>query len=437
MIIDVEAAAPFKTTLRVEPERQTTPRATARDDRRLEGDDEMQKDVRVSRPAGGQRRREQMRRRKSEKKRPKHYWSDVSNIERELRSFWEDDCGIDIDAGRPPPIPNEMLLRSLDRHDLRGAIVRIGGRDALSEMLGKAPIVPGPWRDAVRESPELRRLIADCAIADGGGGELPLEPDRLSPPAAYGLISKSRRGMAEMMELQDIANDSYVRRWSHRSGRKPKGYWTLRVVIQELYEYVDEYRERHGRPSVWMPRSSELMSNGREGLGQAMRRFGGADRIRELAGMVPHGEWKYFEGQLELVLGLVRYIDEHRGSDYSQFPSATDIRRKGYDRLYSLVQYYGGCAFLSLRFGMSSTAEAEYFEMNWGPFDLLFAARLLSFVRDEQLRKNPPLDHPVIGIPSPSRLLASADRDGNWLHEKICEFGGYENVARRLGLAFD
>lgn len=210
--------------------------------------------------------------------------------------------------------------------------------------------------------------------------------------------------------------------------------------------YVDAYKEHHGRPSVWMPRPSELTCNGRDDLKQAMNRFGGADSICRRAGMVPYKEWSYFDGQLELILELVRYCDEYEGSDYSQFPSVTEVRNNGYERLHALIQLYGGRKFLSSRFGMSnqsSAAETLYLEMNWGDFDIKFAARLLSFVRDDHLRKWPPIQHNVISMPSQSKLLRAVNSDSKladncaWLHERICEYGGYENVARRLGLALD
>jgi len=358
-------------------------------------------------------RRKPQERKKPENRRPKYFWLDASNLEKELRSFWNDDCGVELAKNEPPPIPNEILLMYYERHDLRGAIASNGGRLDVSEKLGGAAIMPGNWRDAVSESKELRQLV---------GSDKNLSADY--PPT--GTARESPRIRETSM------------RWSHHTGRKPKGYWSLRVVVQELYEYVDKYREEHGRPAVWMPRPSELSSNGRDDLTQAMNRFGGADRICEQAGMIPYKEWFYFEGQLELLLELQRYCDEYESSNYSQFPSVSDIRRNGYAHLHSLVQFYGGKKFLALRFGMISTprsTETGYLEMNWGPFDLKFASELLSFIREDQLKKNPPLRRKAIGIPSESKLLANSSR-GSWLVAKIQEFGGYENVARRLGLAF-
>lgn len=78
--------------------------------------------------------------------------------------------------------------------------------------------MPGRWTDAVQESPELQQLLR--------------KDDSLSaerPPVS-----------SPLHEAHDNANNNNnhdeheSRRWLHQIGRKPKGYWSLRVVIQEL-----------------------------------------------------------------------------------------------------------------------------------------------------------------------------------------------------------
>jgi hypothetical protein len=215
---------------------------------------------------------------------------------------------------------------------------------------------------------------------------------------------------------------------------------------------VDSYKVENNRPSVWMPRPSELAIHGRDDLRQAMNRYGGARNICRTAGMIPYQEWFYFEGQLELLNGLKQYLDEHANSDYTKFPTVSEIKSRGYDQLHSLIQYYGGRTFLSSRLNMSlhegKTTRRKYnisytknnhvdgdnAVMKFGLFDLVLAIQLLNFVRMDQLKRSPPLQSPVIAMPSRTKLLSTAD-DGVWLDSKIDEFGGYENVARRLGLA--
>ena len=214
----------------------------------------------------------------------------------------------------------------------------------------------------------------------------------------------------------------------------------------------------HNRPSVWLPRPSELSMNGRDDLRQAMNRYGGVRSICRTAGMISYQEWFYFEGQLELLNELKLYLDEYANSDYTMFPNVSDIKRNGYDQLHNLIQYYGGRKFLSSRLNMSirnnskdqSTTtmrrKMKYTNNNdnivknddtiikFGLFDLVFAIRLLNFIRMDQWKRSPPLQSPVIAMPSRNKLLTLAE-DGIWLDTKIDEYGGYENVARRLGLA--
>jgi hypothetical protein len=193
-----------------------------------------------------------------------------------------------------------------------------------------------------------------------------------------------------------------------------------------------------------MPRLSELVAAGRSDLKEAIIRFGGYEKVTKVAGMIEYREWCYLEGQLELLVELKRYCDEHCDSDYSRFPCVSGLRHVGYSRLHSLIQYYGGRKFLAMRLGMSTHAGIERSlpkQLSWGRFDLEFALRLLHFIRADQMRHNPPLISKQRGlplsidIPTDSRL-SGAGEEGRWLRDKIHEYGGHENVARRLGLGF-
>lgn len=214
------------------------------------------------------------------------------------------------------------------------------------------------------------------------------------------------------------------------------------ILINPRYAYVADYRDQHQRPAVWMPRPSEFATHGRDDIRQALNRFGGAGRICRLAGMVPFHEWYYMEGQLQLVMELQRFLNRHAAGDYSTFPVVQNVKRHDgdFDSLVSLIHFYGGRNFLAARLGMKhpNTRVDHDSELNFGPFSLDFAVRLLLFVRDRELRKNPPLANPVIVMPSPKQLIMSNDNNEEerlYLHESIMKFGGYENVARRLGLA--
>jgi hypothetical protein len=198
-------------------------------------------------------------------------------------------------------------------------------------------------------------------------------------------------------------------------------------------------------PESWMPRLSQLEQAGRSDLARAIQRFGGTEFICNTAGLVPFREWNYVEGMYEMLLGLKEYLDEYNDGDYNTFPVATHLKERGKDRLYSLIQYYGGVKFLSARLDMEYTGKKNArrksksqlvsADMNWGSFDLVFAIELYSVCRERQLEKKPPLRSPEIQIPSQRDLFDYGER-GMQLDQKIQQYGGYENVARRLGLGF-
>jgi hypothetical protein len=168
---------------------------------------------------------------------------------------------------------------------------------------------------------------------------------------------------------------------------------------------------------------------GRDDLAQGIERFGGFDKICKLAGLVPFREWSNFEGQYELMLELRNYLNLYHGGDQTYFPPENDMKRHGFDQLYSLVQFYGGSELLANRFSMSSeNAPRQDFD-----FSIDAAIELYRFVRADQMKQKGPLRSPVIAIPSQENLLANGQEQ---LHQSIMELGGYESVARRLGLDF-
>jgi hypothetical protein len=178
----------------------------------------------------------------------------------------------------------------------------------------------------------------------------------------------------------------------------------------------------------------ELSNMGRDDLRQAIVRFGGSTNICKLAGLVPYREWHYFEGQYELLVELRNYLDFYHDGNRTYFPPASAMKRHGQNNLHSLVQFYGGSKFLANRLSMSSAnASRHYADLNWGPFSIDTAIELYRFVRADQMKKKGPLRRPVVAIPSQRKLLANGQEQ---LHQNIMELGGYESVARRLGLDF-
>mmetsp|Transcript_33731 Transcript_33731/g.73071 ORF Transcript_33731/g.73071 Transcript_33731/m.73071 type:complete len:461 (-) Transcript_33731:161-1543(-) len=367
-------------------------------------------------------------RRKPKARRPNGYWSDRDNLRKEIEMFWHD---VGVTTTSPPtlsPIPNEALLNHFGRNDLRWAIARHGGREAVSEWMGGVPLVPGKWAEAVATCSEVQQLLDPSNVA---GRKLSADVPPKSPQA----------------EHRDIISSSTKPRWKHRPGRKPKGYWTEERVLVEFLKYLYDCKLKMNRPSVWMPRPSELPHD----LKGAVARFGGRKKICEQLQLVPFNEWNYFERQFQLILELQKYLETKsgRGSPAEHcFPHMTDVLDDDeYKTLYDLVQYFGGRKFVASRLGLELCGDANSSRRAWqtsyqstdltlisfGRFNLDFAVRLLGFIRNDLMEKRPPLKPATIQMPRKELLLA---RGETRLAEEIEIYGGYENVARRLGLDF-
>jgi hypothetical protein len=146
-------------------------------------------------------------RQKPKNRRPKYYWSDLKNVEREFRELWASH-NIEIDHNQPPPIPNESLLNHWKRHDLRASIVVHNGREELADALGGSMIIPGRWKEAVH-TPIVQRLI-----------ELDSALDANVPPLSPQQVREGKvRGAMKMKTTT----------------RKESGYWNSQRVIRELY----------------------------------------------------------------------------------------------------------------------------------------------------------------------------------------------------------
>ena len=386
----------------------------------------------------------QIRPKHGKNRRPKNYWLSVKNVDKELRQLWASQ-NITIQRHEPPPIPNESLLNYWKRHDLRAAIVTHNGREELAELLGGSFIIPGRWKDAVRTS-VVQEIMKNNQQSQGSSSLLdsnnpPLSPQQIKHGKVRGGGGKQtktnvEKKTKEKKQQQQEQSGTTAR----RSLRKPAGYWTNQQVLEDLFEYLSNRKQSTMLPAVYQPQLSELDSE----LRNAINRWG-STRIFRQARLVPYREWKYIEGMYDMLLELRKYLDEFYEGNYDEFPIVYEIKQRGYERLHGLIQYYGGRKLLASKFDMldanaqrrldnlSYDTKVSSGYVNWGNFDLLFAIQLLGFVRNEYMKKQPPLSHPAIEMPMKQKLLDSGSI-GKLLDEKIMEYGGYENVARRLQL---
>ncbi len=237
-----------------------------------------------------------------------------------------------------------------------------------------------------------------------------------------------------------------------------------------------------------MPQLAELSHEGYSTLFNACSRFkklpsvsafsdsltssGNKVTIVSAAGLVPFKEWRFFESQLQvsssldffvsiehiaplakilmldmnryafnlifsflllfkLFVELKRYLQLYRNGSEKYFPEPKEIIANGHEELASLIQKHGGKVLLSQKLDMRLSSDID--KLVWGPLTLDFAIELLHFIRSQFLQMSPPLLYPIICMPSEKDLIRCGQEK---LVRQVAEFGGYENVARRLGLAY-
>jgi len=286
-----------------------------------------------------------------------------------------------------------------------------------------------------------------------------------------------------------------VTRWKHREGRRKWGYWDKQNVLDELHTFLVDYGKHHNQPSIWMPRMSELSAWGRKDLYSAIIRFYGRDKsvICDAAGLIPSNEWEYFQSLHDLILELLIYLKQRKNNHHINpqeqreeraklehgeelvFPPLSEIREHASPKLYSLIQRHGGRKLVARRFNMrlslkqkskqtntaartaitsSSPVMDDLFEysnyecLSWGSFSLQFALELLSCMRTRMLRiqqqsysqqghNHVKYHNPMSLISMPTKKELARTSDGMELANKIEQYGGFENVARRLGLLWN
>ena len=335
-------------------------------------------------------------------RKPKHYWNDPENIRKELHLFWKE-LGINTSDDQQLYIPNEYMLNYFSRNDIRAAIYQIGGRESLAYELD-AQVIPGKWTDAVKL--DIVKQV------------LPLMEEKKSNSTE----SKTRQSQSKQLDM-DITQVT------------TKGFWSKEKAIKELYAYLETYRRHKQRPAVYMPQLSEIKPSK---LFNALSRFKKLpstsmveDDIHSAAGLIQYKEWNYFESQLSLLTELECYLDLHHSSE-DIFPEPTDILENGYNNLNDLIRIHGGKVLLADKFDMklSSGISSGY---SYGRFSIQFAVQLLVFIRNQYMLLDPPLQCTHISMPTENDLIRSEHKN---LADQVIEYGGYESVARRLGLEF-
>lgn len=368
------------------------------------------------------------KRRKPTDRRPKFYWQSIDNVRLELASFWVE-CGVHVDQSLPP-IPNEKILNFFGLNGLRWAIAQLGGRENVARQLGGVLVIPGKWEEA-KELDEVKRLLPYMANYttndDKEKGDKRKDARKTTSETIFELAPRMKCGSTAI---------------------KTNYFWSKENAIKELYRYLESYKVLRRRPSVWMPKVEEVKAEGFLRLFNALNRFNKLpssgdyatifseeESVRHVAGLVPFQEWRCFESQLQFLVELRRYLELYHGGD-EIMPEDCDN-----ERLQDLMRMLGGKVLLSQKYSLplqwetrsDDTTTITASGVDFGLFSLEYAIELLCFVRSSYLDLSPPLASPQMRMPSIEDLRRCGRND---LADQTIEFGGLENVARRLGLAY-
>jgi len=375
---------------------------------------------------------------------------------------------LEVCRDQPPPLPSEYLLNYFNRNDLRWAIAQMGGRENASHLLGGAKIIPGRWKEAM-ELEEVKYLLHRMEEYDE------YNPQETESEQIREIRTQQSRGL---MHTGSTHNDASANTNSTANLKlaslvssskslssmemRRKEFWSKEKAIRELYQYLESYRKYKQRPAVWMPQLAELSHEGYSKLFNACSRFNSLpcvsifssfqnqdDEIHTVAGLVPFREWRFFESQLQLFIELQNYLVLHHNGSEDLFPDPSQVLMRGHKQLHELIRIHGGKTLLAQKLDMKFAWDVNHLEagnstrtilssnsknyLSWGPFALDFAVQLLHFIRSQYLSLNPPLSSSFISMPSEKDLLRYGHDD---LARQVIRYGGYENVARRLGLAY-
>lgn len=249
---------------------------------------------------------------KEETEKPKGYWQDWKNVEREIKD-------LERKIGHFPSIED---IRKNNLYSVYHAISKYhGGMTAVRERLGdQEGIRPmGYWQQWENVERELKDLESEL-------GHFPTQTD----------LKKKRKGSLQVALSKYHGGIKNVRK---RLGyveevRKPMAYWhNIENVKTELRKII----EIEGR----FPTGRRLSALGQSGLSRAINLHGGFSELKRLFGedqkKLHYGIWKSIEYAVSTAQGAMKE------NKWRELPGIETLRKRGYSSLAgSISKYHGG-----------------------------------------------------------------------------------------------
>lgn len=351
-------------------------------------------------------------------RKPRGYWSDISNLRKELEDFR-------VSNGLPAgEMPTARQLRASNRRDLDNAITNAGGYRAVRRMLGLASDSArkprGYWNDFDNVARELRDFVKDN----------PCFSEERMPSQSELRVCKR----ADLQQAIDLHGGFIVvgerLGLDHASNRRPGGYWKdFEKLADALREYVvtrdaaaddgasSASSDKPARGGIgWMPTQQELRQSGRADLAQAISEFhGGYANVAEQLGFKSRTrDWSEF---YMLAREIYKFLREEQG-DVPVMVTSKQLSAYGRtDMLYAITRY-GGMTAVAERLGLQHAIRTRAAFRDWNTF----YRALLAFAEAHGRRGH---------LPSSRELLNFSRRD---LYHAVLYHGGPRKVAERTGL---
>ena len=257
------------------------------------------------------------------KAKPAGYWDDFENIRKEVMVI-VGDSGI---------MPTKTSLEKTGRNDLAVAIGRKhGGFKGLADKLGierayKAK-EPGYWQVEENVVRELLQFITDY----GTPGQMP----------TYNEMRE--KGLARLAdEITKLGGPSQVAKkldLVYTNPQKQQGYWdSFDNLAKEIRAFLETQENKHA-----MPLDSALRAAGKNGILNALRKFGGSNAVADRLGITRAssskgpGYWEDFENIKKELLDICSH-----SSEPTKMPSTTELRDAGLSTLAAVISTkFGG-----------------------------------------------------------------------------------------------
>ena len=358
----------------------------------------------ISRHGGGNKFAERLGLQMSHSQKTKGYWKDFENLKIELLQFLKN-------AEDPLTMPNSKELSDAGRADLENPIRIHGGRDMVAERLN---LKPGSKAKPAGYWDDFENIRREVMLIVGDSGVMPTKTSlgKLGRNDLAVAITRKHGGFPVLADKLGIER-------AYKA--KESGYWQVEEnVIRELLQFVKD----HGTPGQ-MPTYNEMRDKGLAQLADGITKLGGPGAVAERLGLAYTNQQKqqgYWDNFDNLATEIRAFLETQENKN--TMPLDATLRAEGKNGILNALRKFGGSNKVADRLGIgraSSFKESGYWE-------------------DFENVKNEILDV-CSGSSDPAKMPSTTElRDAGLttLAAVIStRFGGFQSVAKSLGLRFD